>query len=207
MTADEFYDWVLRPENQDRHFELVRGDVVEVPLPGERQALICANVTALLNSYARQRRRGRVLSNDPGILLEKDPDTVRGPDVAFFDDVRSYDQLNPKWLEGAPMLAVEVLSPNDRIGKVTRRIAEFLRAGTHLVWLIDPEARDVTAHRPGQNPQVFEAGQELTGEDVLPDFRCPVAEFFFVAGEAAPPPPASRPSAPGAGRRRRGSRG
>ena len=126
-----------------------------------------------------------MLSNDPGVILEKDPDTVRGPDVAFFDDTRPYDQLNPKWCEGAPVLAVEVLSPNDRIGKVTRRINEFLRAGTRLVWLLDPDARDVTVYRPGQNPQVFEANQELTGEDVLPDFRCPVAEFFFVAGETA----------------------
>jgi Uma2 family endonuclease len=185
MTADEFYDWVLRPENQDRHFELVRGEVVEMSRPGELHGVVCANVTALLHQYMRQRRRGRVLSNDPGVILEKDPDTVRGPDVAFFDDVRPYDQFNPKWSEGMPVLAVEVLSPNDRIGKVTRRINDFLRAGTRLVWLIDPDARDVTVYRPGQNPQVFEANQELTGEDVLPDFRCPVAEFFFVTGETA----------------------
>jgi Uma2 family endonuclease len=185
MTADEFYDWVLRPENQGRHFELVRGEVVEMSRPGELHGVICGNVAWVLNNYVRQRRRGRVLSNDPGVILEKDPDTVRGPDIAFFDDVRPYDQLNPKWCEGAPVLAVEVLSPNDRIGKVTRRINEFLRAGTRLVWLLDPDARDVTVYRPGQNPQVFEANQELTGEDVLPDFRCPVAEFFFVAGETA----------------------
>jgi Uma2 family endonuclease len=185
MTADEFYDWVLRPENQGRHFELVRGEVVEMSRPGELHGVICANVAWVLNNYVRQRRRGRVLSNDPGIILEKDPDTVRGPDVAFFDDTRPYDQLNPKWAEGVPVLAVEVLSPNDRIGKVTRRINEFLRAGTRLVWLVDPDARDVTVYRPGQSPQAFEANQELTGEDVLPDFRCPVAEFFFVAGETA----------------------
>jgi Uma2 family endonuclease len=185
MTADEFYDWVLRPENQDRQFELVRGEVVEMSRPGERHCVICGNVGWVLNNYVRQRRRGRVLSNDPGIILEKDPDTVRGPDVAFFDDVKPYDQLNPKWSEGVPVLAVEVLSPNDRIGKVTRRINDFLRAGTRLVWLLDPDARDVTVFRPGQNSQVFEANQELTGEDVLSDFRCPVAEFFFVAGEAS----------------------
>ena len=152
LTADEFYDWVLRPENQGRHFELVRGEVVEMSRPGELHGVICGNVGWVLNNYVRQRRRGRVLTNDPGIILEKDPDTVRGPDVAFFDDVRPYDQLNPKWSEGVPVLAIEVLSPNDRIGKVTRRINEFLRAGTRLVWLIDPDARDVTVYRPGQNP-------------------------------------------------------
>ncbi len=183
MTAAEFFDWLHRPENQGKHFELVRGEVVEVSRPGELHCLVCANVTWLLGNYARQRRKGRVLPNDAGILLARDPDTVRGPDVVFFDDVRPYDQLNPKFAEGLPALAVEVLSPNDRIGRVTRRITELLQAGIRLVWVIDPEARDVTVHRQGKDPHVFDATQELTGEDVLPDLRFPVAELFFVAGE------------------------
>jgi Uma2 family endonuclease len=182
MTADEFYEWVLRPENQGKHFELVRGEVVEMSRPGERHCHVCGNVTGILYNYARQRGKGRVMPNDLGILLERDPDTVRGPDVVFYDDVRPYDQLNPKWAEGVPVLAAEALSPNDRIGKVTRRIREMLQAGIRLVWLIDPDARDVTVYRPGQAPQVFDESQEITGEDVLPDFRCKVSEFFFVAG-------------------------
>jgi Uma2 family endonuclease len=185
MTADEFFDWANRPENQGKHFELVRGEVVEVSRPGERHGLICGNVAWVLNNFVRQRGGGRVLSNDAGILLERDPDTVRGPDVVFFTDVRKYDQLNPKFVEGIPTLAVEVLSPNDRIGKVTRRINEFLQAGMRLVWLIDPEARDVTVFSPNKPPYPVGENQELTGEDVLPDFRCRVAEFFFVAAEQA----------------------
>jgi Uma2 family endonuclease len=183
MTAAEFFDWVQRPENQGKHFELVRGEVVEMSRPGERHCLICGNVTGLLYNYLRQRGRGRVLPNDTGIILEREPDTVRGPDVVFFDDVRPYDQLNPKFAEGLPALAVEVLSPNDRIGKVTRRITELLHSGIRLVWLIDPDARDVTVYRMGREPQVFEDNQELTGEEVLADFRCRVADLFFVAGE------------------------
>jgi Uma2 family endonuclease len=182
MTADEFFEWVNRPVNEGKHFELVRGEVVEMPRPGERHCHVCGNVTWVLNNYVRQRRQGRVLSNDAGIILARDPDTVRGPDVVLFPDVLPYDQLNPKWAEGVPTLAVEVISPNDRIGKVTRRITEMLRAGIRLIWLIDPETRDVTVFRQGQDPQVFDATQELTGDDILPEFRCPVAELFFVAG-------------------------
>ena len=182
MTADEFFEWVNRPENEGKHFELVRGAVVERPRPGERHCHVCGNVTWVLNDYVRQRRQGRVLSNDAGIILARDPDTVRGPDVVLFPDVLPYDQLNPKWAEGVPTLAVEVISPNDRIGKVTRRITELLRAGIRLIWLIDPETRDVTVFQQGQDPQVFDATQELTGDDILPEFRCPVAELFFVAG-------------------------
>jgi Uma2 family endonuclease len=99
--------------------------------------------------------------------------------VVFFDDVRPYDQLNPRFAEGLPALAVEVVPPDHRIGN---RIAEFLKAGIPLVWVIDPEARDVTVYRQGKDPQVFDATQELTGDDVLPDLRVPVAELFYVAG-------------------------
>jgi Uma2 family endonuclease len=183
MTAEGFFDWLQRPENQGKHFELVRGEVVEMSRPGELHCHICGNVTGIFYNFIRQRRKGRVLPNDAGIILARDPDTVRGPDVVFFDEVKPYDQLNPKFAEGLPVLAVEVLSPNDRIGKVTRRISELLKAGIRLVWIIDPDARDVTVYRQGREPQVFDATQELTGGDVLPDFRCPVGDLFIVIGE------------------------
>ena len=181
LTAVEFFDWVSRPENHARHFELVRGEVVEMSRPGERHALICGNVGWVLNNYVRQRRRGYVLTNDPGVILERDPDTVRGPDVVYYDSARKYEEMNPKFAEGVPTLAVEVLSPNDRIGKVTRRISLFHQAGIPLVWLIDPETRDVTVYRRGREPFALEEDQELTDEEVLPEFRCRVADFFFTA--------------------------
>jgi Uma2 family endonuclease len=166
MTADEFFDFVQKPENADKSFELVRGEVIEVPLPGELHCVVTSNANWPLSSYMR---------------LERDPDTVRGPDIVFFEDSRKYDDLNPKWVEEPPVLAIEVLSPNDRIGKVTRKITQMLRSGIRLVWLIDPAARDVTVYRPGKDPYVVEDGQELSGEDILPDLRVRVADFFFVA--------------------------
>ena len=183
FDAVAFFDYIHRPENQGRHLELVRGKVVEMSRPGERHCLVCGNVVWALNNYIRLRRRGRVLSNDPGILVERDPDTVRGPDVALFDDVKPYDQLNPKYAEGTPTLVVEVLSPNDRVGKVTRRIGEYIRAEIRLIWIIDPEERDVAVHRPGHPSEVFEGDQVLVGYDILPDLACPLPDLFFVAGE------------------------
>src|SRR5262249_15606205 len=84
MSADEFWDFVHRPENADRDFELVRGEVVEMTKPGKRHGFVCANVVSILWSFARQRKKGYVCSNDTGVLVEHDPDTVRGPDVLFF---------------------------------------------------------------------------------------------------------------------------
>src|SRR3954451_21880275 len=129
LTAEEFFTWCSRPENRDRHFELERGRVVEVSRPGELHGVVCANVIRVLNSYVRQRRKGYVCANDTGIIWEHDPDIVRGPDVIFYDVVRSFAELNPKYSEEVPHLAVEVLSPTDRITAVTRRITQFLDWG------------------------------------------------------------------------------
>ncbi|MFN4261440.1 MAG: Uma2 family endonuclease [Gemmataceae bacterium] len=182
MTAAEFHDWTQRPENANKFFELVRGEVIELPSPTKRHCVVCANVTFLLVSYIRQRRKGYVTSNDCGVILERDPDTVRGPDVAVYEDARSFEELHPKYGEVPPRLAVEVLSPNDRANRVLRKIMDYLRNGVELVWVIDPETRTVTVYRPDKTPYPLDANQELTGEDVLPDFKCPVAELFDLPG-------------------------
>ena len=82
MTAEEFFDWVHRPENRDRRFELDEGEVVEMSRPGERHGTVCANVAWILGSYIRQVKKGNVVANDTGIILQRDPDSVKGPDVA-----------------------------------------------------------------------------------------------------------------------------
>jgi Uma2 family endonuclease len=186
MTAEEFYDWVHLPENRDRHFELDQGKVVEVARPGERHGVVCANASWVLSNYVRQRRQGYVCANDTGVIWQRDPDSVRGPDLLFYADSRPFDELNPKYSEDPPQLAVEVLSPTDRMTKVTRRISQFLDWGVALVWLIDPEERTVTVFRSDRKPSVLEETQELTGDGVLTDFRCAVADFFFSPEPAKP---------------------
>jgi Uma2 family endonuclease len=97
LTAEEFFDWVHQPENQGRHFELERGKVIEMPPPGERHGRACINVGFELETYARRCRRGYVCGNDTGVIWERDPDTVRGPDVLYYDVMRSYEELTPKY--------------------------------------------------------------------------------------------------------------
>jgi Uma2 family endonuclease len=185
MTADEFFDWMHRPENRDRHCELEQGEIVEMSLPGERHGVVCGNTTGILWVYTRKRGKGYVTCNDTGLILERDPDTIRGVDVALYLDGVSYRDLNLKYAERLPTLAAEVLSLNDRWKKMLKRIAEFQARGVPLVWLLDPEGRDVTVFRLNQLPVFLEEGDELTGMDVLPDSRCRVAEFFVMPGEAA----------------------
>src|SRR5205085_8304163 len=169
-------------KNRDRHFELERGGVVEMSRPGETHCYVCANLSRILGNYAFQRRQGYVCSNDMGIIWERRPDTVKGPDVVYYDEVRRFEELEVKYPNRPPRLAVEVRSPNDRWTKVQRRISQFLKWGTAVVWLVDPEERAVTVFRPNQLPQVFDEDEELTGGDELPEFRCRVAEFFALPG-------------------------
>ena len=183
MSAEEFFVWCNRPENRDRHFELERGEVVEVSRPGERHGFVCLIVGAILRNYTFQQRKGYACSNDTGLILERDPDTVRGPDVVLYDQARRYDDLNPRYSDRPPTLAVEVLSPNDKWGKVTRRLTQFLSRGFAVIWLVDPEGRSVTVYRPNQLPQVFEGFDELVGDPELPGFRCRVADFCYLPGE------------------------
>jgi Uma2 family endonuclease len=189
MTAVEFAEWVNLPENVNKWFELVRGEVIELPPPMKVHGRVCINVAFALETYSRQRRKGYVTGNDSGVILEREPDTVRGPDVAVYEDAEKFDDLHPKYGEVLPVLAVEVLSPNDRWSRLTRKITDYLKNGVGLVWLIDPQNRDVTVYRPGQEPYALERNQEITGEDVLPGFRCLVAEFFRLPGEPAPSQP------------------
>jgi Uma2 family endonuclease len=145
---------------------------------------LCGNIAALLGNYARQRGRGYVCSNDTGVLVEEDPDTVRGPDLSYFDDVESAADVERAYAAAPPLLAVEVLSPHDRLTRMAVRVAQLLSRGVQLVWVVDAEAREVCVYRRGRDPYIATVAQELTGDDVLPDFRCRVAEFFALPGRA-----------------------
>jgi Uma2 family endonuclease len=186
LSAEEFFQFCHLPENRDRHFELTRGEVVEMSRPGERHGFVCANGVRILGNFAFQQRKGYVCGNDTGLVLERDPDTVRGPDILFYNEMRRYKDLSPGYSRQLPVLAVEVLSPHDQWAKVMRRLAQFLSWGIAVVWLVDPEGRSVTVHRANQLPQVFEGDDELIGEPELTGFRCRVVEFFNLPGEEEP---------------------
>jgi Uma2 family endonuclease len=187
MTAEEFFDWVHRPENRDRWFELERGKVIEMPPPGERHGYVSGNIGRILGNHTFRVGHGYVCTNDTGVVVESQPDTVRGIDVTLYEESCRYDDLTVAYPTHLPTLAVEVLSPHDRPGRMMRRVSQFLRKGISLVWLVDAEDREVTVYQRGCEPYVLGEQEEITGEGVLPDFRCRVADFFRMPGEAMHP--------------------
>jgi len=183
MTADEFHQWVTRPENAGRHFELERGRIVEMSRPGERHGFVAGNIARLLGNYTFARRRGYVCGNDTGVLWERDPDTVRGPDVMYYAERRRSRDLSPRYSDQVPLLVVEVVSPNDRPSKVTARAGKFLDWGVKVVWVVDPEDSTLTVYRANQTPTVLQPDEEVKDEETLPDFHCRVGDFFATPGD------------------------
>jgi Uma2 family endonuclease len=187
LTAEEFWEWCRRPENFGKRVELEHGEIVEMPPPGEIHGSVCWWIGVLLGLFVLRRGRGRATSNDTGFVVEEGPDTVRGPDILFFDESRPLDSLNWKHTRQVPTLVIEVVSPNDKPNKINKRIGEYLRRGVSLVWIVDPDDKTVGVHRKGEFTQTHDEGDELIGYDILPDLKFKVAELFTLPGTAPTP--------------------
>jgi len=109
--------------------------------------------------------------------MERDPDTVFGPDVAFCSIAR-HPERPEGYLEIPPDLVVEVLSPDDRRKKVREKIKDYVKGGVKLVWLVDPEVKTVTVYAGSLRGTELDEMETITGGEVLPEFTCKVAEFF-----------------------------
>lgn len=162
----------------DGSYELVRGLLVVREPAGVRHGNIETDLLVRLHAHVRERRLGKVFGADVGFLLSRKPDTVRAPDVAFVQSSRLPAVLPAGFFPGAPDLAVEVLSPNDRFPIVEQKVWQYLDAGTREVWVIHPEHRTVTLRRPDGSVERLEVGAVLTGGDVVPEFACCVVDLF-----------------------------
>lgn len=174
ITAEEFG---RMPEPADgSKEELVKGVIVTMPPPKGRHGYVQLQIGAILLGFVKPKRLGWVVT-ESGTILERDPDTVRGPDVAYYSIAR---QPTPPadYFEIPPDLAVEVLSTDDRRPAVREKIREYVSAGVRLVWLADPETRTVLAYRGSLRGTEYDEADTLDGGDVLPEFTCRVADFF-----------------------------
>jgi Uma2 family endonuclease len=176
MTAKEFAK-LPQPADGSRQ-ELVRGRVVTMPPPGFRHGRVQLLIGAALTSFADANGLGQS-TVESGLQTESDPDTVRGPDVAYWSKERiPLNQAPTGYPEVAADLCVEVLSPNKRKAATKVKIREYSARGVRLVWVVDPEARTVTVyHQPGEGRVLWD-DLTVSGEGVLPGFSCEVARFF-----------------------------
>jgi Uma2 family endonuclease len=151
--------------------------VMMSPAGFEHGRIAMAIGTALTN-YVKLRGLGVVTGAETGYQIGHDPDTVRAADVGFIRAERVPPELTLGFFDGAPDLAVEVLSPGDRAGEVLAKIQEWLIAGCRAVWLVDPVRRTVSVYDRQDRVVTASVAQEVRGGDVLPGFALPVAEIF-----------------------------
>jgi Uma2 family endonuclease len=161
-----------------KQVELVRGRLVVREPPGTRQGVIAANLGYYVSGFVRQHDLGVVCAQDTGFQITSDPDTVQAPDVAFVAVDRA-SRIPPRgYAEFAPDLVAEILSPDDRPAEVLAKVADWLEAGTRLVWLIDPRRSAVHVYRQDGSLTVLGEHDSLEGENVLPGFAWPLAQVF-----------------------------
>ncbi len=175
MTAEEFGQM---PDN-GRRTELVRGRIIELPPPRLRHGQVCSRSARLLGNFVDEHNLGHVLSNDSGVVTRRDPDTVRGADVAFYSFGRlPKGPLPDEYPTVVPELIVEVRSPSDRWPDIEIKVAEYLSIGVLVVCVLDPEPRSAHLYYPDQPNRTFGPEDELSFPECLGDFRVGVGRLF-----------------------------
>jgi Uma2 family endonuclease len=173
-TVDEFWEVF----GETKHLELVKGVPVEMSPTGEAHGIVSMWLGFLILSYVEQNDLGAVTAAETGYTLSSDPAIVRAPDVGFIAKARLTSPSSEKYFPGAPDLAVEVVSPNDKAGVIHDKVIDFLRAGTRLVWVVYPDSKTVMAYQPDADAHLYASGETLDGGDVLPGLSLPVSDIF-----------------------------
>ena len=183
-------DLLAMPDGKD--YELVDGELVERNMSA-LSSWVAGQVYLRLGNHVMANDLGTVWPADNGFQCFPDaPGKVRKPDASFIGRERyAPGQLGDGYVRIAPDLAVEVISPNDLAGDVEQKVDEYLAAGVRLVWVADPTTQTVRVHRSDGTAARLRRGEELSGEGVIPGFRCVVGDLFPPVPVPAPAPPAA----------------
>jgi Uma2 family endonuclease len=178
MTTEEM---LALPENGVERW-LIDGELREKPMTVRNRFHSRTMITIgyFLEHWNRQQAlpRGEVVGGEAGFRLARTPDSTVGVDVAYAPpELVSMEVEATKLFDGPPLLAVEILSPNDTHEEITEKVKKYLASGTKLVWVVDPDAPTVTVYESGREPVLYNRDHEVPGGSHLPGFRMPVKEI------------------------------
>ena len=175
LTPD---DLLALEAEHDARYELVNGELQELGMPNPEHALIGGRISLRLGSHIEGTDRGVVLL-DCSFTLQDDPVRIRIPDISFIATAHIPEGgFRTSSIHGAPDLAVEVVSPNDKARELIVKTTDYLKAGTQQVWIVEPNTRTVTVYKPGGEARVYGADDTLDGGDLLPGLALPVGDLF-----------------------------
>lgn len=184
-TADDLLE--LSQDNTHR-YELIKGELKKMAPAGFEHGDVAMALGSRMRVFADDSDLGIVCAAETGFRLTTTPDTVRAPDIGFIVAERIADNEIPKrYFDGAPDLAVEIVSPHDSAAGVQEKVQSWLTHGTRLVWVVEPRTQTVSIYRPDGSAQVLQRDAELDGEDVLPGFGFQLERLFRTAKSTAKP--------------------
>ena len=175
LTADD----LAKQSDDGSRYELVKGVLQKMPPAGFEHGICAAEIGSKLTVYVKRHKLGYVCGAETGFRIAQNPDTVRAPDAAFVCQASIERQgiIKGYW-EGAPDLAVEIISPGDTYAEVAEKVEMWLAAGCKLVWVINPRRKTVEVYRPNADFTILRGTDTLEGDEVIEGFQCPVQDIF-----------------------------
>lgn len=158
--------------------ELVEGNIIMRSPTGWRHGKYERRFAQTVGRFVDEKELGEVLVGEVGIYTGRNPDTVRGADVIFISNERLAQVESASFLDVAPELVIEIMSPDDRWSEVRKKIREYFSAGSVLVWVADPSDHSVSVYRSPTDVDILTGEDTLTGENVLPGFKASIAALF-----------------------------
>jgi Uma2 family endonuclease len=176
LTAEEY---MALPDSFDGPTELVKGVLINMVPPPPRHGEICFRTAYLFQRYLDDHPLGRVVCNDSSMITERDPDSVRGPDVSYYSFNRvPKGPLPPGLLPESPEVVFEVRSPGNRWSELHAKVAEYLNVGVKAVCILDDDSRSFHVFHAEQEPQVLTASDEFSLPAIFGELRVKVSRFF-----------------------------
>jgi Uma2 family endonuclease len=180
MTPEQFDAWVLQPEQAEKSYEFIAGEIVEKMVSNQKSAQIGAKILAFIIFHVLQHELGRATGEQGGYMINGERYM---PDVGYMSYARQPIDNDEAYNPLAPDLAVEVISPTDSPREIRLKVLNYLAAGT-VVWVVSPDDEQIEVCIPTQPVHVLKIGDILEGGDVLPGFSVPLETIFKRRTEA-----------------------
>ena len=172
MTAEEFDSSPFAETH-----ELIRGELYPIMPAGTLHGIVTNRLSAYLTMFVIENNLGEVTAAETGFKLVNQ--STVGADVAFVSNAKFAEFGVPdSFFPTAPDLAVEVVSPSNTSEEISTKVEDYLSSGSRLVWIVYPERKVVVVYRRNNTVSFLHENEELTGEDVIPDFRFPLEKLF-----------------------------
>ncbi len=166
--------------SRDGHrYELVNGELVDMGNSGAKHGYVAILLSAALFHCVSTQKLGALMDSGTAFVMKSG--NKRSPDISFVakERLQGLDELPDGFLEGAPDLAIEILSPSNTVEEIHDKLVEYFESGARLVWVIHPKEHYVLVYRSSTQPdRLLKSTDMLDGEDIIPGFMLPVSNLF-----------------------------